>query len=183
MIYAIGDPLIYEPLLDNLDYPPKKLGRGLDYSGGSVWFHKEEAQEFADKNDYRVYGVLACWEEDTEPNLKGEWNDLLRNSTLVRLGPSDNMEEGTERIRLIGIIDRLIKRLRSDGSYFSVEIAMQLQMETHGVSWDPCPHKVIHHMTRIGTADDRYGCDKCRETFNEIPPGSNLRSYYEREVK
>lgn len=63
---------------------PEKLGRHKGYQGGSVWKTKEEAKKFC-KEDYSVYGVIADWEKDTEPNKDGLWNDLLIDAKLVDL--------------------------------------------------------------------------------------------------
>lgn len=84
LIYTIGNPAVYEPLFDNPE-PPRKLGREANYIGGSVWQTREEAQAYAVREGYCVYGVLADWATGTEVCAHGKWNDLLRTSLLTRL--------------------------------------------------------------------------------------------------
>lgn len=86
MIYTIGRTKNYERYLDEYSRP-RKLGRTKRYRGGSVWDTREKAQRYADKYPgYRVYGVLAEWNNQTEPSKVGPWHDLLADSILVRLG-------------------------------------------------------------------------------------------------
>jgi len=79
MIFTIGryDDSIFE---NN----PLKMGRAEDYPGGSVWKSKEEAEKHLQEG-YKVYGVMADWETETEPSQDGDWNDLLVDAPLVKL--------------------------------------------------------------------------------------------------
>src|ERR1035437_5151725 len=64
-----------------------------------------------------------------------------------------------EIARLTTIIDRHIKILRRQGSIHTETLAALLQQEVHGKPWEACKHLSVHRMTRVGAADDRYGCD------------------------
>ena len=93
MIFTIGKTDVYEPYLRD-DSDAAKLGRGKDhagndYAGGSVWETREAAQVYLDvtnqKNEFSVYGVLADWKTQTEPEPSQEWHRLLVTSKLVKL--------------------------------------------------------------------------------------------------
>lgn len=91
MIYTAGFAAIYEQSFRDLaPTHPKKKGRDGDYPGGSVWRTREDAQRYLDEAGqaatYRVYGVDADWDTDTEPSRSsGPWHDLLRSAWLNRL--------------------------------------------------------------------------------------------------
>lgn len=84
MIYTMGNPVVYEPLFDNPE-PPRKTGRKEGYPGGCTWKTYQEAAMVAAIYGYKVYGVVADWDKDTEPNENGKWNDLLVDSILIKL--------------------------------------------------------------------------------------------------
>ena len=92
MIFTVGKTDVYDPYLRD-DSDAAKLGRGQDhvgnyYSGGSVWKTREAAQSYLDatnQNEFSVYGVLADWETQTEPEPGQEWHRLLVTSRLVKL--------------------------------------------------------------------------------------------------
>ncbi len=87
MIYTIGHKKSYERYFMEQGSPMKK-GRDESCVGGSVWKTFDEANNFLIKSNlqktYKVYGVLASWEKDTENN-GNEWNDLLKDSLLVKI--------------------------------------------------------------------------------------------------
>ena len=84
MIYTIGHQKSYELYFEEQG-TPRKLGRTKDYGGGSCWQTKDEAQKHCPEG-YSVYGVMADWDRDTEPNREGgSWHDLLVTSDLVKL--------------------------------------------------------------------------------------------------
>ncbi len=89
MIFTVGRTTIYNLLLRD-DPNPTKLGSTADgYSGGSVWETREAAQHYLDVtgigDEFSVYGVVADWDRDTEPEPGQEWHRLLVTSKLVRL--------------------------------------------------------------------------------------------------
>lgn len=84
MIFTVGHEESYERYFEEQENLPRKLGRTEDYVGGSVWKTVQEAQKYCPK-DYKVYGVLADWENDTVPSKEGPWHDLLVTSPLVRV--------------------------------------------------------------------------------------------------
>jgi hypothetical protein len=59
---------------------------GKPYSGGSIFKTYQDADNYLTKNNlktYSVFGVLANWDNDTEPNINKEYNNLLTDSQLV----------------------------------------------------------------------------------------------------
>lgn len=91
MIYTLGRRSVYEDVFEKMNQSReycKKFGKTSTYDGGSVWKTYEEALKYKIQNnlhDYDVYGVIANWKEDTEPNEHGEFNNLIRDSRLIRL--------------------------------------------------------------------------------------------------
>ncbi len=91
MIYTIGYAEHYEKQFKESEAQGKpliKIGRTIDYNGGSVWRTREEAQSYLDgrgMHEYSVYGVLADWDRDTEGNKYHSFNNLLVNSELVKI--------------------------------------------------------------------------------------------------
>ena len=83
MIFTIGHTESYLLYFERL-HTPKKKGRCDNYSGGSVWKTKEEAQKHVG-TDFSVFGVLADWDTQTEQSLDGDWHDLLIDADLVLL--------------------------------------------------------------------------------------------------
>lgn len=85
MVYTIGHEESYHCYFQEQGRP-KKLGRNGsdDYPGGSVWKTEEEAMKHC-PDGYRVYGLLADWETNTEQSKDGDWNDLLINAELIQL--------------------------------------------------------------------------------------------------
>jgi hypothetical protein len=81
MIYTIGHKETYLKHHEQLT----KLGTPmLKAVGGSVWKTIGAAQRRA-REGYAVFGVEAKWDTDTQPNDKGEWNDLLIDAPIVIL--------------------------------------------------------------------------------------------------
>jgi hypothetical protein len=91
MIYTIGHKESYEKGFEEFKFNPeefKKMGRHLDYIGGSVFKTPEEGREYLVRNcidDFEVYGVEADWMLDSEENEHGEFNNLLIDARLVKL--------------------------------------------------------------------------------------------------
>jgi len=95
MIFTVGKISVYEPYIRD-DENPRKLGRDdTDYIGGSVWKSFEEAHSYLEKSEligiYRVYGVLADWDKDTEPS-QSAWNNLLVSSRLVKISAQQSVQ-------------------------------------------------------------------------------------------
>lgn len=86
MIYTIGHTESYRKYVrEQSPAKPEKLGRTAEYEGGSVWRTIEEAVANCPEG-YSVWGVIADFDKDTEPNRDGNpWNDLLRDAELVDL--------------------------------------------------------------------------------------------------
>jgi hypothetical protein len=91
MIFTLGNKKVYQDVFEKMDQSKeycKKFGKTSTYLGGSVWKTYEEALHYKVKNkldDFDVYGVVAVWETDTEPNENGEFHNLLYDSRLIRL--------------------------------------------------------------------------------------------------
>lgn len=83
MIYTIGNTESYERAFTEHGRV-EKMGRHEGYPGGCVWKTRTEAEAHCPEG-YSVYGVLADWEEDTEPNPDQPWHDLLVDAPLVQL--------------------------------------------------------------------------------------------------
>lgn len=94
LIYTIGYTKSYEKALAEDPNVTKtgKRGPGVlkdypeGYEGGSVWETYKEALKYCPEG-YSVYGVLADWNKDTEPNPKGDGNErsLVVDSKIVKL--------------------------------------------------------------------------------------------------
>jgi hypothetical protein len=85
MIYTVGREESYTRYFQEQDRPLKAGRNSRDnYPGGSVWETEEEAREHCPEG-YQVYGVLASWDQDTEPSKDGNWHDLLINAELIQL--------------------------------------------------------------------------------------------------
>lgn len=95
MIYTIGRVTSYERALDE-HKDVKKSGKSDDYEGGWVWKTYEEALTEAKKHDiagvsqYKVYGVKANWDTDTEHHGNNHYNNLLVDSIIVRVDNKGN---------------------------------------------------------------------------------------------
>lgn len=92
MIFTLGKTDVYDPLLR--DHPDAtKEGRSDDYAGGSVWETFEAAQAYLDSTilgeEFSIYGVLADWETQTEPEPGQGWHRLLVTSKLIKLEQHD----------------------------------------------------------------------------------------------
>jgi len=91
MIFTLGNKKVYEEVFNQMDQSReycKKFGKTSSYIGGSVWKTYSDALSYKEKNkldNFDVYGVVASWKDDTEENEHGEFNNLLRDSRLVRL--------------------------------------------------------------------------------------------------
>jgi len=91
LIYTLGRRSVYVSVFDKMDQSReycKKFGKTINYPGGSVWKTYEDAFKYKKQNnlhDFDIYGVVASWTEDTEPNEHGDFNNLLRDSRLIRL--------------------------------------------------------------------------------------------------
>jgi len=83
VIYTVGKKSAYESALDEVP-DLKKKGRCGWYSGGSVWETKEEAAKHC-PDGYKIYGVLARWNIDTEPSQNGPWHGLLIDAQITRI--------------------------------------------------------------------------------------------------
>lgn len=76
MIFTIGITENYDRYI--VDFFPLEKAMG-----GSVWSSYADAQAFCLPNQ-SVYGILADWEKDTQPNKEGgPWNDLLIEARIV----------------------------------------------------------------------------------------------------
>lgn len=85
MIYTIGHTESYERYFQEQQPDgPMKKGQRENYPGGSVWKFYKDAFKMCPEN-YSVYGVLADWDNDTESNKHGKFNNLLVDSKLVKL--------------------------------------------------------------------------------------------------
>ena len=94
MIYCIGKAENYDLYIAKYGNAAMKQGRGIDYEGGSVWKTREEAEmhikRFGKKlSGYKVYGVMADWQTDTEPSMAGPFHDLIVDAPLVRLDDNE----------------------------------------------------------------------------------------------
>jgi len=94
MIYTIGNRASYracyaEHLAEGTPEAWVKLGKSVDYPGGSVWQFRDEAQDCVNEQarpvDWEVFGVLAGWEQDTYSADEGSRRSLLRDATLIIL--------------------------------------------------------------------------------------------------
>jgi hypothetical protein len=89
-IFTIGFARNYDPFVGKPDF--KKLGKQISpnglYPGGSVWKTRAEVEAYLAENSprldpYKVYGVLADWETQTE-QVDGEpFRRLLETSPIV----------------------------------------------------------------------------------------------------
>jgi len=70
-----------------------KQGKRLNYTGGSVWKTREEAEKHC-PTGYSVYGVILDWERDSEPS-HGTWNNLLYDRPLEKLMSKKPFSKGT----------------------------------------------------------------------------------------
>lgn len=89
-IYTLGHKETYRNAFLNLTQGKHlyKLGKYKGYPGGSVFKDEKSAQAYVDKyknDDYAVFGVLADWETETEPDPDHEFNNLLVNAPLIEL--------------------------------------------------------------------------------------------------
>jgi len=59
---------------------------GKPYLGGCIFKTYQDAKNYLNKNNlnnYSIFGVLANWENDTEPDINEEYHSLLVDSQLV----------------------------------------------------------------------------------------------------
>lgn len=94
MIYCVYNNDSYKEDL-SCGLKPKIKGRRDGDPGGSVWKTYEEALDFA-WDEFSVFGVLADWERDTVPDVRGFWNCLLVDAVIVRLDDDATVELGAE---------------------------------------------------------------------------------------
>ena len=96
MIYTFGDRKNYHALFKEADVRKlgglQKKGRSDTYQGGTVFQTFEDAKAYsAEREEYDVFGVLADWETQTEPNRNGHpFHDLLVDAEIVMV----NQETG-----------------------------------------------------------------------------------------
>lgn len=94
MIYTVGHTKSYLKYFDEFKNSPEKflkMGRrnnyqGKYYPGGCVFKTQNDAKNYLDKNNlntYSIFGVLADWENDTEPDINEGYHSLLIDSQLV----------------------------------------------------------------------------------------------------
>lgn len=80
LIYTIGKRSIYGQALRENPTVSK-------LAGGSVWKTLDEALTYwanlPDSSEWRVYGVLASWDEDVRERSDCGWGDLTRDATIV----------------------------------------------------------------------------------------------------
>ena len=66
-----------------------KTARSTDFAGGMVFETKEDAHNFlaavGHLSDYTIYGVIAKWNNDTEPESGKPFHRLLVESEIVRI--------------------------------------------------------------------------------------------------
>ncbi|RLG45578.1 MAG: hypothetical protein DRN81_01285 [Thermoproteota archaeon] len=85
IIYTLGKTSEYEMYFEQKERVVK-MGRSVNYLGGSVWETFEEAQRARMGNkDFSVYGVLADWDHGTAASEEGSMRHLLRDSTVIKL--------------------------------------------------------------------------------------------------
>lgn len=91
MIYTIGNEKNYKEAID-LHGWVHKTGKNEDYEGGYAFRTYEDAlcaiQELGQEGVWVVFGLLADWEKDTEPNTVHWWHNLLKDSIIVPLDKS-----------------------------------------------------------------------------------------------
>jgi hypothetical protein len=91
LIYTVGHTESYELGFEQFKDNPedfKKMGKREDYSGDSVFMHREQAELFLVESgitDFAAYGLLADWDKETEPNDHGQFNNLMIDAQLVKL--------------------------------------------------------------------------------------------------
>jgi hypothetical protein len=70
-------PALQHHYANNRHHPDFKKAKG-----GSVWQLYEDAGRFR-HDGFKIYGVLARWGVDTQPNESGKWHDLLIDAPIV----------------------------------------------------------------------------------------------------
>lgn len=86
MIFTVGNPEVYEKLLDEKgEGGVLKLGRDVNYPGGTVFKDYSDALSCAKKYSYAVYVVDADWLEDVE-SVNDVRGDLLKSAPIYRYG-------------------------------------------------------------------------------------------------
>lgn len=92
MIYTIGYGPNYDLNIGKKSFQKlgKGIARGKPYAGGSVWPSREIAMEYLEKNqprleNYKVYGVDADWELDTEQLPNEPFRRLIKTSLLIKV--------------------------------------------------------------------------------------------------
>ncbi len=91
MIFTIGDKSLYEAYLSEDPNAAKA-------AGGTVWLFREQAEAHAllinvtrpEKYRFKVYGVMAVWDEDTKPDpeVGNGAHTILRDAKLIPLEPN-----------------------------------------------------------------------------------------------
>lgn len=126
MIYTLGHEQAYDAGLALYGQNWKKLGRGDDYCGGSVFQTPADAathlttakMEDAAASELAVYEVDAVWGVDTAPADNGDpWHDLLRDAVITRkviLNPTfdqyiGSLTDAQRHGMLVAAIKRLIE--------------------------------------------------------------------------
>ena len=92
MIYTLGLKTVYEHaflVAKRNGTVFTKTAKSADFAGGIVVKTKEEAHNFlvavGHLSDYTIYGVIAKWDNDTEPELGKPFHRLLVESEIVRI--------------------------------------------------------------------------------------------------
>lgn len=92
LIYTIGDKKNYIDALERHGFI-QKTGKTETYEGGYAFKTYEDAlcaiEELGQENVWVVFGLLADWEKDTEPNKVHWWHNLLKDSIIVPLDKSE----------------------------------------------------------------------------------------------
>jgi len=92
VVYTIGKIDIYESYLDS--DPDAAKGKT-----GSVWENLESVQTYFDNHpglsDFRIYGVEADWDLDTEVIIGDDWRALTRAAKLIRLNSAEEAQDTT----------------------------------------------------------------------------------------
>jgi len=79
MLYTVGKPSIYDPLMAR----DEDAAKGIT---GSVWLTFDDIKSYRDQRApyFKIYGVVACWEEDTK-DIGQEFRSLTKPGKLIRV--------------------------------------------------------------------------------------------------
>jgi len=103
--WTVGDSEIYGPALAEraaAGEPLMKLGRTLDYEGGSVWRTLEAAREYLARTGcpYSVYGLSlpGPWDEVVDSSREPEvgYGSLLQSAEILGPAPDPPFYASTE---------------------------------------------------------------------------------------